>query len=131
VKLVLDEPGSQDAQELYLASTSIHSSRLLVPETQSAVARAVGGGRFAEAGKARAFELLDALLDEVRPVELQEWVAARAGDLARTSLLRGADAVHLASFERIEAGDAVLVAADGDLVDAALTFGHAVAVPGS
>lgn len=36
--------------------------------------------------------------------------------------------MHLASYERIEAGDALLVAADGELVRAARTLGHAVAV---
>ena len=44
--------------------------------------------------------------------------------------LRGYDAVHLASFERVEVGESVLVAADGHLVRAARTIGHAVAVPG-
>jgi hypothetical protein len=45
--------------------------------------------------------------------------------------LRGFDAVHLASFERVEAGESMLVAADGDLIRAARTIGHAVAVLGA
>ena len=43
--------------------------------------------------------------------------------------LRGYDAVHLASYELIEAENSVLVSADGDLTRAALSLGHAVAVP--
>jgi hypothetical protein len=45
--------------------------------------------------------------------------------------LRGFDAVHLASFERVEAGESVLVAADGALADAGRSIGYAVAVPGA
>lgn len=56
-------------------------------------------------------------------------IAERAGDLAATLGLRGDDAVHLASYELIEAEDSVLVSAHGDLTRAALSLGHAVAVP--
>jgi hypothetical protein len=101
-----------------------------MPEASSAVTRTALNRAFAPAGRKRALELLDALLDEVRPLELDEVSAGRAATLARTFGMRGADAVHLASFERIEAGDAVLVAADGALTRAALSLGHAVAVTG-
>lgn len=101
-----------------------------MPEAQSAIACAISAGAFSPAGRARAFELLDALLDEVRPVELRAGVAERAGELARSLQLRGSDAVHLASFEAIESVATVLVAADGDLVHAASSLGYATAVPG-
>ena len=63
-------------------------------------------------------------------VEVDEDLADRAWDLASVFTLRGYDAVHLASFERVEAGESVLVAAGGALAQAGLTIGHAVAVPG-
>lgn len=128
---MLDEPGTDDARDIYTSMTAVQSSRLLVPETHSAVARATTGTHFTPSGTARAFELLRTLLEEVEPLELDASVAQRAGELAAALRLRGADAVHLASYERIEAGDAVLVAADGDLVDAARAIGYDVAIPGS
>lgn len=128
---MLDEPGTNEARDLYASMTAIQSSRLLVPETHAAVARAATGRRFTVSGTARALDLLRALLEQVEPLELDASVAERAADLAATLLLRGADAVHLASYERVEAGDAVLVAADGELVRAAQAIGHAVAVPGT
>lgn len=131
MKLVLDEPGTDDARDLLTDAAAVQSSRLLAPESWSAVARATAAGPFTPAGTARAFELLELLLGTVRPVELDESVTARAADHARSLRLRGSDAVHLASFERIEAGDAILVAADGDLAHAASLLGYAVAVPGS
>jgi hypothetical protein len=101
-----------------------------VPESWSAIARATAAGPFTPAGTARAFALLDVLLGLVQPVELEEAVTERAGELARSLRLRGSDAVHLASYERIEDGDALLVAADGELARAASTLGYAVATPG-
>jgi predicted nucleic acid-binding protein len=130
VKLVLDEPGTEDTRTLYASVVSIHSSRLLVPEAHAAVARAKRNGRFTRSGAQRVDELLPRLLAEVRPVELEEGVADRAGLIARKTGLRGSDAVHLASFECIEDGDALLVAADGELSRAAEALGYAIAVPG-
>lgn len=56
-------------------------------------------------------------------------IADRAWDLAGMLALRGYDAVHLASFERVESERSVLVTADGDLAKAAVSLGHTVAVP--
>lgn len=74
--------------------------------------------------------MLRRLLAEVEPIELDRALAERAGELAVTLGLRGADAVHLASYEHVESEDTMLVAADGDLIRAANSLGHAVAVPG-
>lgn len=131
MKLVLDEPGSDDARDLLSDTTAIHSSRLLAPESWSAVARTTAAGPFTPAGAARAFHLLERLLDAVSPVDLEEEIAERASELARSLCLRGADAVHLASYEWIEAGDALFVTADGALAHAAETLGYAIAVPGA
>lgn len=63
-------------------------------------------------------------------MEVTAALADRAWDLAGMFALRGYDAVHLASFERIESENSVFVTSDGDLSTAALSLGHAVAVPG-
>jgi hypothetical protein len=127
---VLDEPGSDDARELFMSSTLIQSSWLLAPESNAALARARRDRRLRPGGEARAFDVLSGLLAEVEMLPLEQTLAERAGDLAATLGLRGGDAVHLASYELIEDVESVLVAADGDLAHAALSLGHAVAVPG-
>jgi predicted nucleic acid-binding protein len=66
---------------------------------------------------------------QVEALDLDEAVAARAGELAATLGLRGADAVHLASYETLEGEESMLVSADGALAIAARTLGHSVAVP--
>jgi predicted nucleic acid-binding protein len=129
VKLVLAEPGTKDARELYRSATWIQSSRLLVPEAHAAISRARRDRRYTTAGAARAVGVLRQLLAEVEPIDLDDPVAERAGELAATLGLRGADAVHLASFEHVESEHSVLVASDGDLIRAARALGHAVAIP--
>lgn len=129
VKLVLDEPGTHHARDLFTSASWIQSSTLLIPEAHAALARARRNRRLSPGGETRAFDILGRLLAEVEPLELSEDLAERAGDLAATLGLRGYDAVHLASYERTESESSVLVAADGDLTRAALSLGCAVAVP--
>ena len=131
MKLVLDESGTEQAQELFAAATLIQSSRLLVPEAYAALARARRNRRFGPAGGARALDILRVLLAEVEALDVREALAERAGELALTLGLRGSDAVHLATYELIADRESMFVAADGDLARAALAIGHAVAVPGA
>jgi uncharacterized protein len=127
---LLPEPGADESRDIYLAATRIFSSRLLVPEVSAALARARRTGRLSARSATAARRLGHALLEEVVPVDVDERLADRAWDLAGAYALRGYDAVHLASFERVEAGESILVAADGALARAARGLGHAVAVPG-
>lgn len=61
-------------------------------------------------------EQLWAAIDRIDPVEP---LLRSAGQLAEEHGLRAYDAVHLASLVVIADADTVLLAADGDLVDAA------------
>lgn len=61
-------------------------------------------------------EQLWAAIDRIDPVEP---LLRSAGQLAEEHGLRSYDAVHLASLVMIADADTVLLAADGDLVDAA------------
>jgi uncharacterized protein len=131
VKLLLQERGTDETRDLYFTATRVFSSRLLVPEASAALGRAARSGRIGTRATTKARELAELLLRQVVPVEVDPAVAARAWDLAAAFPLRGYDAVHLASFERVEVGDAVFVAADSALAGAAASLGHAVAVPGA
>jgi uncharacterized protein len=113
-----------------MAAKRIISSRLIVPETSAALGRATRAGRLGIASATRVRDHARRLLDQVVAVDVDVVVVERAWNLATLFPLRGYDAVHLASFERVEAGELILVASDGDLVRAARTIGHAVAVPG-
>jgi uncharacterized protein len=113
-----------------MAANRVFSSRLLVPETSAALARATRAGRLGIGSTATVRNHARSLLDQVVPVDVDVVVVERAWDVASTYALRGYDAVHLASFERVGAGESVLVAADGALADAGKSIGYAVAVPG-
>lgn len=130
MKVLLREPGGDQSREIFVTATRVFSSRLLVPEASAALGRAARTGRLGARSAAKARDLARSLLEDVTPVEVSAVIADRAWDLAGMFALRGYDAVHLASFERIESENSVLVTSDGDLASAALSLGHAVAVPG-
>lgn len=88
------------------------------------------GGRLSRRSAGQARIVARSLLEDVALIDVDEELANRAWDLASSFTLRGYDAVHLATFERVEAGESVLVAADGALADAGRSIGYAVAVPG-
>jgi predicted nucleic acid-binding protein len=56
-------------------------------------------------------------------------VARRAGDPAEQLGLRAYEAVHLASLEHVGDDDALLVAADEELLAAASALGYAIGRP--
>ncbi len=101
-----------------------------MPEASAAIARAERMGRLAEHASSSVLETTRQLLANLYPIEVAPELADEAADLARRHGLRAYDAVHLASYQRVESPTSVLIAADGDLVRAARTLGHAVAVPG-
>lgn len=107
------------------------SSRLLVPEASSALARARRTGRLAARASAAARAGARALLRDVEHLEVVPAIADAAAELAEIHGLRAYDAVHLASYQPVETRTSVLVAADGDLIRVAKAIGHAVAVPGA
>lgn len=62
-------------------------------------------------------------MTQVDIVELDRLLSQRAGELAELHDLRGYDAVHLASAERIADLEVVMVAGDEDLIRAARALG--------
>ena len=75
----------------------------------------------------RAVAELDELLTQIDIVELDLSLSQRAGELAELHDLRGYDAVHLASAERVADREVVVVAGDEDLVRAAQDLGLSIA----
>jgi predicted nucleic acid-binding protein len=76
--------------------------------------------------------LLDSLWRAIEPVELDEELVMRAGDLAEEHVLREYEAVHPASAEKVADEETFLVSADRELLAAATARGLAtVALPAS
>lgn len=127
VKLLLDEPGSDLAAELWDTADAVVASRLAHAEVCAALAAAERHGDLTRAAATAALARWDELWSAVRAVELTRAVERGAGRLARTHALRGADAVHLASALAVAAGNVVLVGWDRRLAAAAEAAGLRVA----
>jgi len=123
VKLLVDEPDSDDASGLWSGARLTVSSRLLYPEARAALASAARAGRVSYRKVPALRERLEALAGDLAYVEVTPALAARAGDLAEEHRLRGYDAVHLSSLLELAATEPVLVTGDSRLAHAALVLG--------
>ena len=123
IPLLIEERGSVIAVRLWDASDRVASARLAYPEARAALAQAQRSRRITNTDHRRAVANLDELVDELDIVEIDTDLAARAGHLAEAHALRGYDAVHLACAERLADDDLVLVAGDGQLLEAATALG--------
>jgi len=123
LKLVVDEPGSDEVSRIWSGARLMVSSRLLYPEARAALAAAVRAGRVGPR-EAPAVRLeLEVVWRDVACVEVTPELAARAGGLAEEHDLRGYDAVHLSSVLEIDAPDTVLVTSASGLARAARALG--------
>lgn len=127
VKLIIAEPGSVAAVDVWQAADRVTSSVLLYPEARAALKRARRERRLTESDLRAAVADLGGLWHRVNRVGVSARLAMRAGALAHVHDLRGYDAVHLASAEVVAAPDLVFVGADDALCDAAGRIGLAVA----
>jgi uncharacterized protein len=112
VKLLVEEQGTDLAAQLWDGCDAPVASRLAYPEVCAALAAATRNHALAEDEADTAARSWEEFWAATRPIELTATVERRAGELARTHALRGADAVHLASA--LAVGDAGLVVAVWD-----------------
>lgn len=127
VKLLLDEPGSDLAIQLWDGCDAPLSSRLSYPEVRAALAAAERNRDLTKHDLDSAERAWDDYWAAVRPVELSADVEQHAGRLARSHALRGADAVHLASALAIDTADLVFAVWDQRLHSGAIAAGMRVA----
>lgn len=127
LKLVIDEPGSEAATELWLTADQVVSSVLLYPEARAALALAGRLGRLSPAASSAARAEFEAVFADLALIAATSSILRRAGDLAETHALRGYDAVHLASIEAVGDPETAMVTADQQLRAAALDRGLAAA----
>jgi len=119
VPLVIDEPDSRAAQQLWDAADRIVSVRLVYPEARAALAMASRLERITTAQLRAAVDHVDELVAQIDVVELTPALAREAGELAELMALRGYDAVHLAAARTVHDDDLVMAATDAALLAAA------------
>jgi predicted nucleic acid-binding protein len=112
VKLLVDEPGSELAAEIWDGCDAALASRLAYPEVRAALAAASRNRDLDEDGLAAAEQAWKDYWSAAQPVELTPAVERNAGELAARHALRGAEAVHLASA--LAVGDSELIVAVWD-----------------
>ena len=124
--LLLDEVGSTTAREVWTEAERTACATIAYAEARAALARAVRVGRLAASDLQGAVDELESIYDQLGRIDVDESLVRRAGQLAHDHFLRGYDAVHLAAVESINDDQTVLVAGDGDLLEAAQAIGVAV-----
>lgn len=127
VKLLVEEPGSDTAAALWDGCDAAVSSRLAYPEVCAALAAAGRNRHLDERSLASCERRWEDLWAAMRPVELTPPVERSAGRLAKRHVLRGGDAVHLASVLEIGAADVIMAVWDRRLHAAAVAENLSVA----
>ena len=126
VKLVVEEPGTALAAQLWDGCDAAVSSRLAYAEVRAALAAARRNRDLDVEGFEQAEQVWEEFWGTTRPVELSQAVERQAGELAGLHGLRGADAVHLASAFAIADVDVVMAVWDRRLHAGALATRLAV-----
>jgi len=126
LKLLVDEPGSDDAERIWNEADVATASRLAVPEVSAALAVARRAGRLDASSERRARRLWAEYVAMVDMLELTDDIAANAAALAGRLVLSGADAVHLATALTVVEAEPILTTWDRRLAVAAGEEGLAV-----
>lgn len=127
VKLVIEEPGSDQAAQLWDRTDRVAAARIIVVEAHAALAAAARGGRLGAETHETAKADLAQVLGGLAMVEVTKHLVLRAAALAEQEALRGYDAVHLASA--LWLGAAVMASTDAELCRASQRVGLHVANP--
>jgi uncharacterized protein len=127
VKLMVEEPGSDLAGDLWDGCDAPVASRLAYPEVCAALAAAARNHTLTVNEAESAARSWEEFWAATRPVELTAAVQRHAGELARTCALRGVDAVHLASALAVDDPELVVAVWDRRLHTGVGTSGLRVA----
>jgi predicted nucleic acid-binding protein len=127
VKLVLAEPGSDLAVQLWISSPRVASSILAYPEGCAALAAARRSGRLNPPLYRRSLARFEKTFEQLLLIQIDERLALAAGERAASFGLRGADAVHLATALDLGDEEVTFATWDQDLAEAAASAGLAVA----
>lgn len=126
VPLLINEPTSPACRRFWDDADVIVSSRLLYVETAAALAQALRLRRLSANKHLECTRRLDQMWSQMDVIEVDELVVIRGADLALRFALRGYDAVHCASAERIHDDGVVAASGDRKLLTAWLELGMQV-----
>ena len=128
-KLYIEEEGSAETKEATRRAERVVSSLVAYAELRAALARARSNTRITEDGFQLARARLDADWRAVLVIDVSNMIVERAGDLADRYLIRGFDAIHLASVwqvRELNEGEVRFSTADRRLRAAAVAEGFSV-----
>ncbi len=97
LKLVTTEAGSDEAIGAVAGAAVVVTSLITYAEARSALARAAAERRLTRPDAARSRRNLEATWRDLTRLDVEPVLIEAAGDLAERRLLRGMDAIHLAS----------------------------------
>ena len=126
VKLIIEEIGSEQAEEIWDVSSTLGSSMVLYVESRAALAAAKRRGRINDANLVKAKSMLEGLHSQLYVVEVTSKLVKMAAELAEEFSLRGYDSVHLASAIFMKAD--VFASSDESLCSAAQANGFHIIV---
>lgn len=120
VKLFLDEPGAEEARDLWDEADLTTVGLVAYPEARSALAAASRAGRISSRELEQIKRRLDRVWTQTQIVDFDDSIAQSAGDSAEQFGLRGYDAVHLATAMSLRDESLVVATWDEDLARACI-----------
>jgi predicted nucleic acid-binding protein len=123
IKLFLDEPGADEARDLWDAADLVTVALIAYPEARSALAAAERARRISAAELADVTRRLDRRWMQAQVIDFDQPIAVSAGDIAERFGLRGYDAVHLATAMSLQDEGLLIATWDRELGSAGLEVG--------
>ncbi len=124
IKLLVDEPGTEEAQSAYHDADGIRTTAIAHVEATAALTRMRKGGRLTPTQLRRATDDLESLWRGIDSHAVNDALLAKAAASARTHALRAYDSVHLAGALSFATGEELAFACwDKELRSAAKKHG--------
>ena len=127
IKLFVEEPGAEEARDLWDEAALTSVTLVAYPEARSALAAASRAGRISIAELQLFKRKFDRRWSQMQIVDFDQTIAFAAGDAAEQYGLRGYDAVHLATAISLQDESLVVATWDIDLASACIAAGLPVA----
>lgn len=105
IKLLVDEPGAEEARSAYRKADGIRTTAIAHVEASAALARMRKGNRLTPTQLNRALDDLERIWLGVFSHAVDDSLLARASECARIHSLRAYDAVHLAGALSFAVGE--------------------------
>lgn len=127
IKLLVDEPGAEEARHAYTEANGIRTTAIAHVEATAALARMRRGRRLTPTQFNRALDDLESIWRGLFSHAVNDALLARAAESARTHSLRAYDAVHLGGAPSFATGEPLDFACwDKELREAARNHGLAL-----